>query len=248
VCAACEARQTECYYLTKDESETRLQALRRENTTLNELIDHLRTMPDDEAHSVVQMLRNSANPESILTDIKDGNLSMVQPSQKETALATLPLVQSETEFKLMVAHSTAYPALDLTRSAILAKTTLLDSTRVFADELPPIPSSSVPRVLGDNLQDIFQAQAEPNIETDGAFPHSIDPLLYDLRIRYWTTVDVTDDFAASAISLYLENDHPTLGLFDAQLFVGDLIKRKHQYCSPFLVTCLLAFASVRRTE
>jgi hypothetical protein len=69
-----------------------------------------------------------------------------------------------------------------------------------------------------------------------------------LRIRYWTTVDVTDDFAASAISLYLENDHPTLGLFDAQLFVGDLIKRKHQYCSPFLVTCLLAFASVRRTE
>jgi hypothetical protein len=191
-------------------------------------------MPDDEAHSVLQLLRNSANPQSILNDIKHGNLSLVQPSQRETALAALPLVHSETEFKLMVDHSTAYPALDLTRSAILAKTTLLDSTRVFADELPPESAASVPRALGDNPQDILEAQA--------------DPFLYDLRIRYWTTVDVTDDFAASAISLYLENDHPTLGLFDAQLFAGDLIKREHQYCSPFLVNCLLAFASVRRKK
>jgi hypothetical protein len=205
-------------------------------------------MPDDEAHSVLQLLRNSANPQSILNDIKHGNLSLVQPSQRETALAALPLVHSETEFKLMVDHSTAYPALDLTRSAILAKTTLLDSTRVFADELPPESAASVPRALGDNPQDILEAQAEPNIETDGAFPTTIDPFLYDLRIRYWTTVDVTDDFAASAISLYLENDHPTLGLFDAQLFAGDLIKREHQYCSPFLVNCLLAFASVRRKK
>ncbi|KAF2442155.1 hypothetical protein P171DRAFT_62402 [Karstenula rhodostoma CBS 690.94] len=251
VCAACEARQTECYYLTKDESETRLQALRRENKTLNELIDHLRTMPDDEAHAVLQLLRNSANPQSILKNIRDGNLSLVQPSQRETALAALPLVHSETEFKLMVDHATAYPALDLTRSAILAKTTLLESTRTLAYHMPSesaasgifAASPSAPRELGATPQDILRAQSEPNIETDGAFPQSIDPLLDDLRIEYWTTVDVTDEFAACAISMYLENDHPTLGLFDARLFVKDLIERKHECCSSFLVTSLLAFAS-----
>ncbi|KAF9735825.1 hypothetical protein PMIN06_002189 [Paraphaeosphaeria minitans] len=251
VCAACETRQTECYYLTKDESETRLQALRRENKTLNELIDHLRTMPDDEAHAVLQLVRNSANPQSILKNIRDGNLSMVQPSQRETALAALPLAHSETEFKLMVDHSAAYPALDLTRSAILAKTTLLESTRMLAHDLPPekaasgsfAASSADPRELGDNPQDLLRAQAEPNIETDGGFPQSIDPLLDDLRIKYWSTVDVTDEFAASAICMYLENDHPTLGLFDAWLFLKDLIERKHECCSSFLVTSLLAFAS-----
>lgn len=230
-----------------------MQALRRENKTLNELIEHLRTMPDDEAHSVLQLLRNSTNPQSILKNIRDGNLSLVQPSQRETALAALPLVHSETEFKLMVDHSTAYPALDLTRSAILAKTTLLESTRMLAHNLPSgsasgifAASSSGTRELGADPQDLLRAQTEPNIETDGAYPQTIDSFLDDLRIEYWTTVDVTDEFAANAISLYLENDHPTLGLFDAQLFVKDLIERKHECCSSFLVTSLLAYASVRR--
>ncbi|KAJ4345723.1 uncharacterized protein N0V89_011858 [Didymosphaeria variabile] len=229
VCAACEARQTECYYLTKDESETKLQALRRENNTLNELINHLRTMPVDAAQSILQGLRNSANPQSILKDIRDGKLSTVQPSQTETALAALPHVYSETEFHLMMDHPTAYPALDLTHDAMLSKSTLLESIRVLAEDRSPESASGMPaasavssRTLSDDPQDILSAQAEPNVLTDGLFPGDIDPTLEDLRIQYWTTVDVTDEFAASAISQYLENDHPTLGLFDAQLFVRDL--------------------------
>ncbi|KAL1603916.1 hypothetical protein SLS60_005508 [Paraconiothyrium brasiliense] len=249
VCAACEARQTECYYLTKDESETKLQALRRENNTLNELIHHLRIMPVDAAQSILQGLRNSANPESILKDIKNGKLLTVQPSQRETALAALPPVYSETEFNLMVDHPAAYPPLDLTHDAMLAKSTLLDSIRGLAHARPPESAPGIPtasasssRTLSDDPQDILSAQAEPNVLTDGLFPGDIEPTLEDLRIQYWTTVDVTDEFAASAISQYLENDHPTLGLFDAQLFVKDLVQRRHECCSSFLVTALLAFA------
>lgn len=210
-------------------------------------------MPDDQAQAVLQLLRNSTDPQSILKNIQDGNLSIVQPSQRETALSALPLVHSETEFQLMVDHSTAYPALDLRRSAMLAKTTLLDSTQMLAQHLPSeqtspgtiAASSSGPRELGDKPENVGRAQADPIVRSEGASPQTIDPLLEDLRIKYWTTVDVSDDFAASVISMYLEHDHPILGLFDARLFVTDLIERKHEHCSSFLVASLLAFASVR---
>jgi hypothetical protein len=71
-----------------------------------------------------------------------------------------------------------------------------------------------------------------------------DKRLAKLNIEFWTTVRVTNHYAASAISLYLETDHPVFGLFDAELFIIDLIDRKFSYCSPFLVSSLLAFASV----
>jgi hypothetical protein len=71
-----------------------------------------------------------------------------------------------------------------------------------------------------------------------------DKRLASLNIEFWTTVRVTSHYAASAISLYLETDHPVFGLFDAELFITDLIDCKFGYCSPFLVSSLLAFASV----
>ncbi|KXJ87785.1 hypothetical protein Micbo1qcDRAFT_124133, partial [Microdochium bolleyi] len=56
---------------------------------------------------------------------------------------------------------------------------------------------------------------------------------------FWTNVDAANDFAARAISLYLETDHPLLGLFDADLFITDLVEHRTRYCSPFLVNALL---------
>ncbi|KAJ4287206.1 hypothetical protein N0V90_012604 [Kalmusia sp. IMI 367209] len=201
-CAACEARHTDCYYLTKNESETKLQALRRENKNLNDLIEHLRTESDDVALSILQQLRGSVNPASILEDIENGSLSVVQPSQRETALASLPTVHSETEFRLMVDHSVAYPALDLSRDAIMAKNTLLDSAKVLARDLPSASTRHKPAVstskaaiayspgthaLDDNPDEILKAQAKPNVETDGDAQHHIDPALNELKIAFWTT-------------------------------------------------------------
>lgn len=252
VCAACEARQTECFYLTKDESETKLQALRRENKSLNDLLDHLRTLPEDIAQSVLLQLRNSENSLSVLRDIEDGSLPLVQHSQREPALAVLPAVQSEPELRLMMDHPTAYPVVNLSRDAIVAKNTLLDSAKALAYDLPtdsrhrrPAAFSSEEQTLNDDPEDIFEAQDLPNVEVDGASPHAVDPLLRKLKIDFWTTVAVMDDVAASAIALYLENDHPVLGLFDAELFLRDLTELRQGFCSSFLVTALLAFACVR---
>ena len=71
-----------------------------------------------------------------------------------------------------------------------------------------------------------------------------DPRLQGLDISFWTKVPVTDVFATDAISSYLRSDHRIWELFDADTFLSDLVSQKSDFCSPFLVNCLLAFASV----
>lgn len=60
-----------------------------------------------------------------------------------------------------------------------------------------------------------------------------------LKIEYWTNVRISNEFAAAVISLYLKTEHPTLGLFDSDLFHRDLTAYQHNYCSPFLANIIL---------
>ena len=72
-----------------------------------------------------------------------------------------------------------------------------------------------------------------------------DERLLRLEISNWTDVMVTNEQAARAISVYLETDHPILGLFDADLFLEDLVNTRPNFCSRLLVSSLLSFAFVR---
>ena len=72
-----------------------------------------------------------------------------------------------------------------------------------------------------------------------------DERLKFLRFNAWSKVPVTDSFAASAISLHLETDHATLGLFDVDLFLDDMVSVSYNFCSELLVNalCFVAFVS-----
>lgn len=50
------------------------------------------------------------------------------------------------------------------------------------------------------------------------------------------------------MSLYLVNQHPILGTFDADLFVQDLVAQQLRYCSPLLVNAVLYYACVRHQD
>lgn len=78
----------------------------------------------------------------------------------------------------------------------------------------------------------------------GLVKKASDPRLRGLNIAFWTEVPVTDIFAKDAISSYLRSDHGIWELFDADAFLSDLVSQKSDFCSAFLVNCLLAFASV----
>lgn len=63
-------------------------------------------------------------------------------------------------------------------------------------------------------------------------------------MNYWTRVPISDELAARVISSYLSREHPILGLFDADLFVTDLVERRLRFCTPFLLCTLMCYACV----
>jgi hypothetical protein len=82
------------------------------------------------------------------------------------------------------------------------------------------------------------------LEGEKDIPALCDPRLEHLRISYWTSVPIGNTLASQAISLYLETDHPLLGLFEPSLFISDLVDQQDNFCSPVLVNALLYWACV----
>ncbi|KZL70449.1 C6 transcription factor, partial [Colletotrichum tofieldiae] len=90
---------------------------------------------------------------------------------------------------------------------------------------------------------------EPGINMaspDSGDADSLSPL-FDERLRLvdiaqWTPVPIPNELAISTISHYLENDYATIPLFNADLFVQDLVNLQQSFCSSFLVTAILCWA------
>jgi len=78
----------------------------------------------------------------------------------------------------------------------------------------------------------------------GTTPYPIDNRLWEVKIRYWTTVPVADHVAAELFSAFLEVELPVYGFFDPELFVCDLVMQDTRFCSPLLVNSVLFWASV----
>ena len=65
-----------------------------------------------------------------------------------------------------------------------------------------------------------------------------------IDIGFWSGIQITNQLAATLLSLYLKTDHPTLGLFDYDLFLTDLVNQRVRYCSRLLVSSILSWACV----
>lgn len=194
-------------------------------------------------------LRNSSTPTSILHRYNTGQI-LKSPSETNGTLSTVPHIHSKTELRLQLHHPIAYPALNLSYDSIISKRTLLDSSKVFVVKQSvmdtPATANANTREASTkgegDCDDTHRGRShhKPPVESKSAF--SVAHASH-LHISYWTSVSVTAEYAAGAIALYLETDHPMLRLFDAEAFLNDLIHMRSQFCSAFLVNSLLAFAS-----
>lgn len=144
-------------------------------------------------------------------------------------VALLPSAESPFEMELMVRHRAAYQMLDM--EVDLAYAGRLVNTA--AGE----PRQSSVNAPSRGPSDFISTVLNPA-------PRYYDDRLARLRIGFWTAVRITDDMAAAALSHYFEVEHLVLGLFDADLFIDDLVNQRIDYCSPFLVSAVLTFALV----
>lgn len=109
------------------------------------------------------------------------------------------------------------------------------------------PGSASPvaeNALAPSRPDETDALRLPRIFGPLPLPFFPKPSLRLLKIGYWTKVQISDDLAANLISFYLETEHSILGVFDADLFLDDLVNCRLEFCSAFLVSAILLLACV----
>jgi hypothetical protein len=263
VCSSCKATNTECVYETV-ENESRLKALKRKNQELSEspskwerLFDFLKSQPDDVAKETLHRIRRGASPRGLLNATENKGLIYRPPSPHSTDRSFLPPTLSFLEYELVVSHSNAYPSLiPLEVAAVDLKLLGLTSSGIVStkkgrqgghsDTLSqngsnPIPASK--RVT--KVESLYGLTINPNLIRSGRSEHMrnyVDDRLARFEINRWTRVPVTNQFDASAISLYFTTDHAFLGFFDTDLFLNDLVDSRDRFCSSLLVNALLAWS------
>ncbi|KAF4437586.1 Conidial development fluffy [Fusarium acutatum] len=249
-CSKCEKWGTTCVY-----SVDHLGNVERELREHRDILEFLLSLPEDEALAAHRQLRSTSNLSDALSSLQGSMHGRLQPSGIRTAQAMSPPTSSGLEFELTVRHGMAYPTLfPLDLPSLSADPRLRPVQRscqgLLLDGSSPSDTMS-PSTSSSNEQSVptpsTQSLERPRIkqEEDVAGPHRekyCDERLHQLQIGYWTGVSIDDEVAASAISLYLQGNHSIFGLFDPDLFIHDLVHRRHQYCSPFLVNALLAHA------
>ncbi|PVH72925.1 hypothetical protein DL98DRAFT_609378 [Cadophora sp. DSE1049] len=156
-------------------------------------------------------------------------------SEHRAARAALPNVQSDLEllnWQLSIGRSSQVqtwlqPPSESTSSSSLLKSednslSLVnkpDDSDTFTDaHLPAAVSSPSNKPAKRRTLDNGGVLCKP--VSPEPPPKFIDPLLQRIDTRSWTNVSVTNEFATSAISLYLETDYTVLGLFGSKLFLS----------------------------
>lgn len=220
----------------------------RENKTFSDLIDLLKHSSPATTQAVLHELRAETDLDSVLLKFEEGQL-LKRPRPNNTSSTSLPQLYCVAELNFMLKFPTLYPVLDLSYDAVVSKNIYFNHVGASRSECKGRHSSASSRNEA-RTERASETQPEHDFQPlavtsalDSNLSRFMGPLMQHLRISYWTNVPVTDRYAAAAVSLYLEGDHQMLRLFDAELFLNDLLHLKNDYCSPFLVSSILAMAS-----
>ncbi|CZR43818.1 uncharacterized protein FPRO_07265 [Fusarium proliferatum ET1] len=266
-CFNCTERGVQCQYRYGPEpaaSPSQLERLARILKEPGALSNQLTTLPYHDALVLLNMLREmprdpQPEPEPQPRAATSSSLSSPSPSplssppsgsptpslpQYNIVGSLLPPVSAGMEFELMVRHPIAYPVLlpvtvsSLPLTELLAPrrsetfgNSLLEDTKYLRHQELPATSTSKGGTTPTSSYAGLSHLTESHIH-----------LLDQINISSWTTLPIPNQVAVEAIALYLNNDYPVLPLFDADLFLHDLVHNQPYFCSRFLVAALLAWA------
>ncbi|OTB20414.1 hypothetical protein K445DRAFT_299437 [Daldinia sp. EC12] len=245
-----------------------VESLRRSTEDMLEIFDLLESAPDAVSLDILRRLKSTRNPAegtndtsdilaSVKKDLEDEPLLPVKISNRQLMAGLIPETQQTTEYELMMRCPNAYPMLipveiafinlaDLLRPAILEQ----HRSHSIAGQGDTPSSSTAPGGPGDTAtrSGILPTVLDASDREIGNFAplqsmHTIiDDRLKGVNFQRWTPVPITNDLAATLLSLYLEIDYPWCPLFDADLFLNDCLQGKTHFCSALLVNALLGWA------
>jgi hypothetical protein len=181
-----------------------------------DILDHLRTASNSEALAIVRRLKLTPDVSTALSSIRTG-ITATRPSNLKAARANSPAMYAKVEFELTALHGIVYPTLTpididsigleslinldpnlapkLSPSAtITEKTVIEETTKIVVDD----PSLIIVKPPSLNNTEATECLS-PAFGPSGPVIYC-DDRLKDLRIAFWTTVPINDDFAAKVIS------------------------------------------------
>jgi hypothetical protein len=214
---------------------------------LHEQIDfmnHLASAPDDVVLDLVHQMRRFGNQHLITNEVEQGLYKRCrQPSISEQAI--VPVVSSprfhiDFDLELSACFPKAYPVLPPINTSGISINGLFAARRNLA---PPL--ASLIKTPYSPTMPYPSPPAEEQWQVGAVQPmKAFDDRFTGLNISYWTSVPISDEFAASVLTLYMKVDHPIYGFMDMDLFIRDLVACRSEFCSPFLVAALMFYGCV----
>jgi hypothetical protein len=197
---------------------------------------------------IINQLRRSSNISMVLASAKGSSSTIYRPSDLENTRSLLD-AESGLEFELVTQHNMVYSVLEPIDVSNIDINDLIRSAPRYPMHSPGPPVSQseldLPNIGPQSYSTWSSSPGHRLLIRDAPHTtHYCDARLSHISIGYWTATPVTDELAASSISMYLVNDHPVLGFFDADLFLDDLMHGQLNFCCPFLVCSLLYLSFV----
>jgi hypothetical protein len=211
-------------------TETHSQALKRKYTQVQhktsqyaELYGLLATLSDDEAQGVLRRIRSGADVDTILNQIRAGDLLLQMALIPETRYRyEFPYISDMPESLLL-----NNPYLD----SLVYEAASLYSGPVNQNNFTDHRNVSLSRHQSPYLKPLHSAEV-------------IDPLLSAAKPSTWTAVCANDTLMRELLNVYLRCEYFPHAVFQKDYFLEDMASGRDTFCSSLLVNALLAYSCV----
>lgn len=234
-CRRCLVKNLPCLYSLPGKI-----AQQSQHKELASVVNKLISLPEDEALEMLKTLRRDGDPSA--------TLSLYQSSGARPCRATTPPVFAALELELSARHSKVYPILPpVDTSKIDPWTSATGIPRRSSVQWP----LSLDIVAAEPMENEVMKDVDPipdninesSIWSAAGFENGQD-LSQFLNMSYWTTIPIGNELAATVITNYLAGNNAMFRLFDTELFLDDLLARRLNFCSAFLVHSVFSCACV----
>ncbi|RTE81585.1 hypothetical protein BHE90_003910 [Fusarium euwallaceae] len=230
-CRRCVDKGILCQYMTRP-GESRLQAFNRNHhdlkdraTVHEEVLDLLKTLPDRDAQDVLKRIRSGTAIETVLSQVKAGDLLLQMSLVPETRLRY--------EFPYRSEMPADYARDNPYLNSLIYEAASLYPTSQDSENASPLLMTD----LGSEEQ--HSLYLKPFHAA-----HVVDPLLSDVKPSSWTSICNDDSLMRDLLNVLFRCEYQFTAAFQKDLFLEDMAANRKDFCSSLLVNIVLAYACV----
>lgn len=233
---------TTCRYVESEARQARqkYEDLRKKRSAYEELLNLMRTLPEQDAFDLFRRVRAGGDAGSILSHTRDGDLLLQMRLVPETRLRYELPYSRDFPARLLVSNS---PYLDsIAFEAASQRAPHLGVSEVTATEPhPQIPPGTESSVYQSQYVKPYHAAA------------LVEPRLDAGRPSNWTTVCKDDVLLRDLLAAYFTHEYHLFPAFHKDYFLEDMAtapsdRQRVSCCSALLVNATLAYACVSQAR